>query len=163
MDFSNLEKLNVAGKSAKMYLSELDSTGAEPAYLELRIADESNLPWYNAIMERAVRIAGDNAKGHRRRVATAEKGFTKDEMAANRERDAELFPKYIIIGWGGITNAAGKEVEWSIENAKALVEQLCKSAPRIFDEIRAFAQTVGNYMDDDDDCSPIDPTPLVEN
>ena len=49
MDFSNLEKLNVAGKTAKMYISELDSKG-NTACLELRIADESNLPWYNAIL-----------------------------------------------------------------------------------------------------------------
>lgn len=155
MDFGNLESLNVAGKTAKMYIEEL----GEDAFLELAIADESNEVWYNAILERSAKIATERAMSKRRRKQKDDDDLDPEQLLEARVRDAKLLPKCVIVGWSGISNKNGP-VDFSVEAADALVQQLLKSCPRIVDEIRGFAQTPANFMDEDDE---VDTEALVEN
>ena len=95
----------------------------------------------------------------RRRKQKDDDDLDPKQLLEARVRDAKLLPKCVIMGWGGISNKSGP-VDFSVEAADALVQQLLKSCPRIVDEIRGFAQTPANFMDEDDE---VDTEALVEN
>ncbi len=153
--FEHLEKLNVSGKTAKMYIQELGTEESE-AYLELRIADESNKEYWSTTLK----MGAQRAEKKTRRGAAGK--IDPALLRQMRAMDVKLFPLYVIVGWGGVFSSAGEEVVFSQENAKLLVDQLVKSAPRIFDDIRAFAQIPANFLPEEE-LEPADLTNLVGN
>ena len=55
-----------------------------------------------------------------------------------------------MTGWGGKYFAEVCPEGFSLERAQEFVDQLLKHATRIFDEIRAYAQSPENYVDWDE-------------
>ena len=136
-DFSNLNKLDITGKTSKCYLPDLD----DDAYIEVLAADESNKMYYQAVMKMGAKVA--QVKVRRGRIDPT---ILNDQ----REMDRVLFPKSVIRSWGSIHTATGESVEFSEPAVQALCDQLCKSAPRVFDELRAHANIPANFMDAED-------------
>lgn len=136
--FEKIEKLNVSGKTSRMMIPEL----GHDAYVELRIADESNARYYNAILK----LGAERAEKRMKRGNKVDPAM----LVENRKIDSELFPKYVIVGWGGEYFDNVCPEGWSVEAAQEFVEQLCQHAPRIFDEIRAHAGSPDKYLDWDE-------------
>lgn len=133
VSFNSLKKLEVSEAStAEFTLSVLEGAPV----LILAFAGEANAPYFNALL-RQVRPA---TAGKKRNT-----GITAEKMRENREKDRELFGRFILKGWEGVTDDSGQEVPWTPENGQAFLEAL---PSWIFDDIRAFASSPENFMAD---------------
>jgi len=133
-DFSHL---SVGERVARYTLYQVMG---EP-YMEVVHAGESNKPYFNALLRRS-------KKNMRRLRAGAVDATT---LSDNRDEDRNLYPKYIIKGWGCekkdgvILDSANKMIQFSPEN----VSTFLKALPNwLFDELRLFAGEESNFLDD---------------
>jgi len=149
MKFKNLKSAgNVTVNSTyRYYFYELDG---EP-WIEVRPAAECNKKYFNAVLRKQ--------KATRRKLAAGK--IDTAMLKQNREEDRELFPKFVCTGkWGGWTDSDGKEIPFSIENAKDLFDQL---PDYMFDDFRAECNILSNFVDiDEDEDSPLDETDAEE-
>lgn len=133
-DFSQLSKLQLNDKRTVDY--KLFQIAGEPS-LTLLPTGEANKPYFNAVLKRA--------KTSVRRLRAG--GLTAAMMAETRNEDRKLFPRYVVTGWTGIVDAAGKAVEFSVENCEAFLAAL---PDWIFDEVRSFAGDPNNFLAEDE-------------
>lgn len=130
-DFSHLKNLDVKDKSAQYTIHQIAGTPV----LTIKPATEANKPYFNAVLKKS-----------RRNVRALKAGAINQVMIAeNREQDRDLFPKFVVTGWIGLTDAKGKEVEFNRENCEAFLRAL---PDWIFDEVRDFAGNSVNFADD---------------
>lgn len=131
MDFG-LNKFEVDGKIARFEVPYLG------AVLLLRPATEANKPYFNQVLKRS-----------KRRVNAVRRGNLDAKMLAEgREEDRELFPKYVIADWEGVTDKDGVEVPFSIDNCADFVRGGSDGMPDwMFDEIRNFASDIPNFIE----------------
>ncbi len=73
--------------------------------------------------------------------------LTPESVAAGRRRDATLMAAHVLVGWDGVTNAAGQPVAFSEEEAEGFLLALATTAGagHLFDGIRAFASDPANF------------------
>ena len=64
----------------------------------------------------------------------------------NRDQDRVLFAKYVVKGWKRIIDSEGNEVEF---NEKNCFDFLTCLPDWIFDQVRNFAATPDNFIDDE--------------
>lgn len=107
----------------------------ESAVLKIAPATEANKPYYNAILRTTKRTA---------QMQRAKKGIDVALLKQNREEDRKLYPDHIIKGWDGVVDANGKQVKFSKEEAKDLVDAL---PDWMFDQLRNFASDHCNFVD----------------
>jgi len=137
MKFKNLSGVShVTAKSVQKYVFyEIDGE----RWIEVHPAAECNKPYFNAVLRKQ--------KASRRKLLAGK--IDAAMLAQNREEDRQLYPKYVCTGkWGGWTDEAGKEVVFSIENARELLKQM---PDHIFEDFRAFCNTISNFVEDPDD------------
>lgn len=127
MDFSHLKRLEVADRTAKYTIYQIED---EPVLI-MKSATEANKPFFNAV------LLETRAARNPQQIKTDAKTVKK-----NRNHDRKLFPKHVIVGWEGIKDASGKEVPFSKENCEAFLTSL---PDWIFDGIRAFATDSANF------------------
>lgn len=131
-DFSHLTKLSVDSKNtADFPLYDLEGTPV----LQLTHAGQSNKGYYNALLKTAASATKRGVK------ANALNSSILDE---NRAEDKKLYPKFIVVGWTGITDSQGKDVPFDQERCTEFLKCL---PDYIFDEIRAFAGNPRNFTD----------------
>lgn len=131
MDFSHLKNLDVKDKTARYTIHQI----AGAPVLIMNPATEANKPYFNAVLKKS-----------RRNVRALKAGAISQVMIAeNREQDRELFPRCVVTGWEGVTDAKGKTVEFSRENCEAFLRAL---PDWIFDEVRNFAGDSINFTED---------------
>lgn len=83
--------------------------------------------------------------GSRERLRRMSSGdLTPETLSEIRERDRELFPKFVIVGWKGVLDASGAEVPFSADACAAFVKALPFD---IFNEVRDFCATLDNFRD----------------
>ena len=64
-------------------------------------------------------------------------------MAKMRDQDRKLFSDHVVVGWSGIVNSEGDEVEFNKEDCFDFL----KALPLwLMDEIRNFAQEPENFL-----------------
>jgi hypothetical protein len=107
-----------------------------PAELDLRHAGESNRAWHNASTK-------FNAKHGLARKSLQGR---PEADTLSKQRDLELFPRYVVTGWRGITDSAGQPVPLSEDNCRSFLTAL---PLWIFDEVRIHAMTASNFQADD--------------
>lgn len=131
MDFSHLKNLDVKDRTARFPIHQIAGAPA----LIMKPATEANKPYFNAVLKRS-----------RRNVRALKAGAINQVMIAeNREQDRELFPKFVVTGWEGVTDSKGKEAEFNRENCEAFLRAL---PDWIFDEVRDFAGNSVNFTED---------------
>lgn len=130
-DFSHLKALDVRGKTAEFTLYAV----ANEPFLVLRPATEANKPYFNAVLKRT-----------RKTVRVLKTGTISQAMLdENREEDRELFPKFVVTGWGRVIDRDGNEVAFCEE---ACAEFLQALPDWLFDEVRNFAGNSANFTGD---------------
>jgi hypothetical protein len=131
MDFSHLQKLDVADKTARFTVYQIQG---EPVLI-LKPANEANKPYFNAVLKRSRRNVRAIQAGHVNQVMIAE----------TREKDRELFSKFVIVGWENVQDVNGEQVPFS----SAACEEFLRALPNwLFDEIRNFAGMSLNFTED---------------
>jgi hypothetical protein len=149
MKFKNLKNTsNVTASSTYKYIFyELDG---EP-WIEVRPAAECNKKYFNAVLRKQ--------KATRRKLQAGK--IDTAMLKQNREEDRELFPKFVCTGrWGGWTDNEGKEIPFTVENARDLFDQL---PDYMFDEFRADCNILSNFIDiEDGEDEPLDQTDAEE-
>ena len=66
-------------------------------------------------------------------------------IASNRQEDKRLFSQYVVKGWSGVKECTGEVVPYSKENVSEFLEAL---PSWIFDELRVFCTTPGNFLEE---------------
>lgn len=84
-------------------------------------------------------------QGSRERLRRMSSGdFTPEQLSEVRERDRDLFPKFVVMGWKGVLDASGKEVPFSADASAEFIKALPFD---IFNEVRDFCATLDNFRD----------------
>jgi len=117
----------------------------EPKLL-VRHAGESNKPFFNEKLRRAEHLQKRKAK------------VNVELIRDNRERDRELFPKYIITGWEDVFDAKGVPVTFSKDDCKSFLDALDDDE---FDGLREFCGDAVNFRDIADGASAAGNSPTV--
>lgn len=132
-DFSYLKTLDVVERTAEFTLHQIAINGVSPT-LVLASATEANKPYFNALLKRA----GKSARQVRAGAVSA------SLIEENREEDKALYPKHVIKGWTGVTDANGADVTFSSDDCIDFIAQLPNW---LFDDIRNFAGNPANFTD----------------
>lgn len=133
VDFSHVTKaLDTSNKTVKFEFDMLDTV---PVAI-VRPATQSNPDYFS----KAMQIGADITKSLKRG-----KGLSRDTMKKLRERDYELFPKYVIVSWEvPPVDASGAPVDMTPENC----EQFLRALPEyVFEEFRNFVGNEYNFLD----------------
>lgn len=117
---------------------------------------EFSLPWFEAFDQWAcllVQSATDSngryqeaalaRSSTRNRVIAASGNMTSKQANEDRDDDRELYTLYVVVGWRGIKDKSGNEVEFSREACRALL----KAFPDwIFDKLRSFCMVAERFI-----------------
>lgn len=133
--FKKLDRFDVSRATSWVDMPEL---GAD-ARICVKPATDANLPYFNAMMERA---------GKRARVIIRTDKITAEDAAANRDDDRVLYPRFVIVNWEGIdgdpSTAQPGELDGAghVVHSRRAAEQLCKLLPaHLMDRVRNHAAT----------------------
>ncbi len=130
-DFSHLNQLNVQkGMTATYTLYQI----SDAPVLTVTPATEANKPYFNAVLKRSRKMANAIRSG----------AMNTGMLEQNRSQDRALFPKFVVSGWEGVKDAKGKDVKFTPDTCAEFLNALPNW---IFDEIRDFAATPGNFVE----------------
>lgn len=130
--FNKLKKLDV--KATKTTTYEFVELEGRPK-LTVKSATEANKLFYNQVLKRM-----------KRNSRTMQAGQANAELlAANRDEDRELFPKYVITGWSNVVNDEGTEVPFNEQNCKEFLDAL---PDWLFDGLREFCSSPANFIEE---------------
>lgn len=138
VDFSHLASWDIPNDAKPLVIDDIPG---ELITLFLLPAAESNKPYWNETLrqiEKRVR------KGKGKIQINAEK------IARERAVDKTLLGRYCLVGWTGVKEADGTDVEWTKENGIDFLEKL---PGWLFDRVKAFCTDPENFvpaMIDDD-------------
>lgn len=138
-NFKHLKSLDIQGQQTTRFT--LYQVDGEP-WLEIRPAAEVNRNYFNSLLKRSRK----NLKRIRAGAVNAA------QIAENRDEDRTLYPKHVVVGWGGVRNDEGVEVDFSVEDCAAFLRAL---PDWLFDELRVFASDVTNFLPEEED-PPLD-------
>lgn len=137
--FSHLAKLEVSGnKTVDFAIFQIEGAPV----LHVVAASESNRAYFNELLR----------KGGKRQ---AKKKVDAETVKSNREEDRVLYARHIVKGWSGIKDDKGKVVEFTEGECLGFLSSL---PDWIFDELRAFASDLQNFIE-----APIDVEEKAKN
>lgn len=140
--FEHLKKLDVSSATAWFDFPE----AGPDARLAVKPANEANPHYYNAL----IRTVG---KGRR-----PAKQVTVEDLDRHRNNDRNLYPRYVIVGWEGLTDENGESIPFSRDAAT----ELCVALPDwLFDRLRNFASQPENFLPEDEELP--DPQEIAGN
>jgi hypothetical protein len=135
MDQFDFSKLEVTQQTIWVELPEV----APKARVCVRTATEANPHYFNAMMKRS---------GMRARRMVRTDRISIEDAQQNRSEDRELFPRYVLVNWDGITDKAGKPVPF----AEDAVREFCAKLPDwLFDRVRNAAATPERFLPEGED------------
>lgn len=100
--------------------------------LVVRPATESNKPYFNEQLRRADQIQRRKQK------------LTEAMVREGRDKDRELFVKYVIVSWKDVKDAAGNVVTFTRDECAAFVAALDDF---LFDQLREFCKDESNFRE----------------
>jgi len=128
--FGHLKQLNCK-QSTEYIIYQLDG---QPV-LVLAPATESNRGYFNALLRKS-----------RKNMRVVQSGkVSASVIKQNRDEDRILYADHIITGWKKMLDSNGKEIPFTKEDCKEFIEEI---PDWLFDEIRAFASNVQNFIED---------------
>lgn len=105
--------------------------------LKVRHAGRSNAPYANALDKL-------NAKsGAMRRLSQGK--MDRRTIDAARDDSRDLFARFVIVGWGGVVDASGAPVAFTLENCRAWLVAL---PDYLFEELLRFCADQQNFLPD---------------
>ena len=128
--FKHLKNYEVKDKTAEFPLTQI----AGSIVLIMKPATEANKPYFNDKLRNSRRTA--------RQVRTG--ALDNSSLSRDRNKDRDLFPKHVIVGWKNVVDFEGKKVEFNETNCKDFIDSL---PDWIFDEIRIFAMDPQEFID----------------
>ena len=131
-NFGHLKNLEVtADRTADFSLHMIEGAPT----LTMVAALDTNKGYFNASL-----------KGSRKNIRSFRNGAMSAEMLEDtRDQDRTLYASHVIKSWSGVKDSTGKDVKFSIENCLQFLQALPNW---LFDEIREFAGTPGNFIED---------------
>jgi hypothetical protein len=133
-DFSNYSALRPSAENP----SDYTPPSLPSITLKVLPASDANPKYFNAFLARGeeLRAANPVLPGQKPRPATAEK------LEEIRQVARELFAEHVIVGWEGVVDTAGAEVNFT---PKRCLEFLQAIPNYSFDEIQNFAMQPRNF------------------
>lgn len=130
-DFSHLDEYSPDKDLTKEYpLTEL----AGKYVLIVKQANDSNKQYQSEMLRRS-----GEGRGQRRKKIKVDAEFLNNL----RDGDREIYPKYVVVGWKGVLDSEGEEVEFSSKGCSEFLEVLPNW---IFDPLREFCTDPQNFM-----------------
>lgn len=131
--FGHLKKLEVGNdQTGEFHMHALEG---EPV-LVVKPALESNRGYFNA----SLRSSRKNMRAIRNGNLTA------GMLDETRETDRELYVGHVVVGWRNVVDAKGKPVEFNSSDCRDFLAALPNW---LFDELREFCGTPGNFIQED--------------
>lgn len=135
--FSYLEKTKPVLETPIAYTLEQITINGKHPILKVVFAGEGNRKYFNALLQHSQLTN----KGVRTRKKN---NINVDTLKEVRNRDREMYPKYIVTGWENVMDNSGKNVEFSEEECKDFLSSL---PDWIFDELRDFCTNELSFTD----------------
>lgn len=95
-------------------------------------AGEANKRYFNEMLRRAEQLAKRKAK------------VSVELIKEQRDRDRELFPKFVLTAWSDVTDVNGVVIAFSATECEAFLKALDDEQ---FDEVREFFKDVSNFRE----------------
>lgn len=130
--FAHLEKYEV--KADRLIEYVIDDIEGEPVLI-MSPATSENKPYYNKVLRKT-------AKNPMKALKRVNVGTVRE----NRDQDRVLYAQHVIKGWKRVVDGEGKEVPFSPENCAEYLQAL---PDWIFDQVRNFAASPENFIDDE--------------
>lgn len=138
-NFSFLKDFDVkAEQSQRFDMGDIQMGGKTP-YLMLKPATEANKPFARAQLLRS----------NKRMRSTGGRGVSLETIEGSRDDDRDLYPRFVITGWGNVFDQSGNEVAFSVKEC----EEFLTALPNwVFDGVRAYATNAQNFasLNDED-------------
>ena len=134
-DFQHLAKLRVQDDATAEFT--FFRIVGEPT-LTVRHAGDTNPDFLNAVLKKPKRL---------QRAARRARQITAASIDSARMEDIQLFARCIVVGWSGVLDSQGEEVEFTREN---LIDFLTAIPPDMFNELRAFCLDIENFREESD-------------
>lgn len=103
-------------------------------FLSVRRAGEKNKKYFAAVLQKNKHLANRRVK--------VDVSLLKEK----REDDYDLYPKYVVCGWRGVTDKNGKTVEFNEENCRLFLRAIGDDK---FNELRSFCDDYTNFDKED--------------
>lgn len=131
-DFSNISRQEIKTQDTAQF-TFYRIQGMTPV-LTVKPATEANPDYMRAILR--------GSREQMRRMRGAD--LTPEMLKENREKDRQLFPRFVVMGWEGVLDASGEPVTFSQDACEAFLRALPDD---IFNELRDFCSTPDNFRD----------------
>ncbi len=129
------------------YLSKFD-VDMEPVEYELPLPDApkllilpagaKNKPYHRALLKRNAKAARRFSRGL---------AVTPELLDEVREHDLDLYWKFVLVGWIGVTATDGSKPPWTKDSGRKFLAAL---PDWMFEELRSFASNPSNFLADDE-------------
>lgn len=131
-NFDNLKSFDVqVEKTVRYELNDIQMNGKTP-FLMVKPATEANKPFARAQLLRS----------NKRVRAAGGRGVSLETIEGTRDDDRELYPRFVIEGWGNVFDTDGTLVEFSVKSC----EEFLKALPSwVFDGVRGYCTTPSNF------------------
>lgn len=131
--FDNLKAFDVKTDTSVRYeINEIRMGDNRVPYLMVKPATEANKPFARAQLLRSNKRVRTNAG----------RGVSLENIMDTRDDDRQLYPKFVVEGWGDVYDTDGKPVDYSTKNC----EDFLKALPDwIFDGLRSFCTNPSNF------------------
>jgi hypothetical protein len=132
MSFKHLQRYDVEKKTVPFTFYQI---AGEPI-VECLPATEANRPYHNALLKRNAKLAQRFRAGR----------ISREMLEKSRDEDRELYAKFVVKGWRNVKDDNGADVPFTQEAAAEFFEALPNW---LFDELRVWASSPGNFVDED--------------
>jgi len=135
--FSYLSSMELTkDKTARFDIPQISVNNRSPVLI-CRPAGQANPEYFNVLLKHSARIAKAVAAGN----------VTLEMIEESRDKDRDLFARFVVVGWEDVLDDDGVEVKFTSSTVADLMEAL---PVRLFDELRNFANDTSNFVEDVD-------------
>ena len=132
-NFDNLKAFDVkTDTSIKYDITEIRMGDNKTPFLMVQPATEANKPFARAQLQRS----------NKRVRAAGGRGVSLEAIEGTRDDDRELYPRFVVTGWGNIFDTNHAPVEFSVKNCQEFLTALPNW---IFDSVRGFCTNPTNF------------------
>lgn len=132
-NFDNLKAFEVKTDTSVRYdITEIRMGDNKTPFLMVQSATEANKPFARAQLMRS----------NKRVRAAGGRGVSLEAIEGTRDDDRELYPRFVITGWGNVFDTDKSPVEFSVKNCQDFLTALPN---HIFDSVRSFCTNPSNF------------------
>ena len=131
-NFDYLKDFDVKSEESQKYeMGDIRMNDKVP-FLMVKPATEANKPFARAQLLRS----------NKRIKSTGGRGVSLETIEGSRDDDRELYPRFVITGWGNVFDTSKKEITFSVREC----EEFLTALPNwIFDGLRSYCTNPQNF------------------